>query len=186
MTAMTVTTARISADEFLAGDYPIGSELIDGEVFVNDPGFPHQEVAGRIVDALRRWVRGPGGHGRAGYGGNWVLADRHVYKPDVWWAATPPRGSRHDGPPDLAVEVRSPGTWNRDVGPKLRQYEVSNTRELWLVDTPAATILVFRRTGTGSGFGGGTEIGSGQQVTTPMLPGFALPTDELFADLDPA
>jgi ABC-type antimicrobial peptide transport system permease subunit len=40
---MTAVTA-ISADEFLAGDYPIGSELIDGVVHMNDPTFLHQRI----------------------------------------------------------------------------------------------------------------------------------------------
>lgn len=38
MTAMTadVASTRITADEFLSRDYPIGSELIDGVVFEAD------------------------------------------------------------------------------------------------------------------------------------------------------
>jgi Uma2 family endonuclease len=177
---MSLMTTSLTADEFLAGDYPVGSELIDGEVYMNDPGFPHQEVVGRIFVALWLWVASEVGYGRAGHGGNWVLADRHVYKPDVGWAATRPTGGRHDGPPDLAVEVRAPGTWRRDIGPKLRQYEASGTRELWLADTPARTVLVFR----GAAFDHGSELGAGQQLTSPLLPGFTLDVDELFADLD--
>jgi Uma2 family endonuclease len=177
---MSLMTASLTADEFLAGDYPVGSELINGEVFVNDPAFPHQEIAGRIYVALVLWTRSKRGRGRAGYGGNWVLADGHVYKPDVWWTAARPTGSRHSGPPDLAVEVRSPGTWHRDIGPKLHQYQVSRTPELWLVDSPAHTVLVFR----GPDFRSGVELAAGQQLTTPLLPGFAVGVDELFADID--
>lgn len=36
-----VTTTRISADEFLSGDYPTGSELIDGVVHMIDATFRH-------------------------------------------------------------------------------------------------------------------------------------------------
>jgi len=39
--------------------------------------------------------------------------------------------SGHDGPPDLAVEVRSPGSWHLDIGPKRDVYEASGTEELW-------------------------------------------------------
>lgn len=170
--------ARITADEFLSHDYPIGSELIDGVVHVNDPGFRHQEVAGRIYRAFATWSEGPAGRGRAGYGGNWVLSDGHVYKPDVWWAATPPTGSRHAGPPELAVEVRSPKTWHRDIGRKLTEYGAAGTQELWLVDTPASTVLVYR---AGS-FDDAVEVGPDEQLTSPLLPGFALTINELFAD----
>jgi Uma2 family endonuclease len=178
MTAMTARTATalISADEFLSQDHPIGSELIDGVVHVNDPGFRHQRLCSRVYDALMLWGRGRPEPGEAGWGGNWVLSDRNVYKPDVWWAATAPDGTRHDGPPDLAVEVRSPGTWHRDIGRKLERYRDAGTRELWLVDTPASTVLVYR---VGS-FGEPIEVGPGEQLTSPLLPGFALPIDELF------
>lgn len=177
MTAMTVTTTRISADEFLTGDYPTGSELIDGVVHINDPTFRHQQLCSRCYEALFLWTRAEAGHGRVGWGGNWVLSDGHVYKPDVWWKAAAPEGVRHDGPPDLAVEVRSPGTWHLDVGAKLARYRESGTKELWLVDTPARTVLVYR-----TGAGEDVEFGPGEQLTSPLLPGFALEVDELFAD----
>jgi Uma2 family endonuclease len=183
MTAMAVEAAarRITADEFLSHDYPVGSELIDGVVFLNDATFLHQEVCARLLSALRDWAL-EHGLGRSGYGGNWVLSPHHVYKPDVWWAEAPPRGTRHTGPPDLAVEVRSPGTWARDVGPKLREYERAGTRELWLVDPASRTVLVFRRDGTG--FATTADLGAGEALTTPLLPGFSLALDALFADLD--
>lgn len=184
MTAMTadVATTRITADEFLSHDYPIGSELIDGVVYEMDPAFDHQELVSRLLIALRVWVE-ESGLGRAGFGGNWVLSDGHVYKPDVWWKAQRPRGVRNDGPPELAIEVRSPGTWALDVGPKLRQYEAAGTAELWLVDTPSSTVLVFRRDGSGPGFADAVEAAAGAQLTSPLLPGFTLDVDALFADL---
>jgi Uma2 family endonuclease len=178
MTTVTAVTSSLSADEFLSGDYPVGSELIDGVVFVNDPGFRHQRLCLRLIRALADWADSGNGSGEVGYGGNWVLADRHVYKPDVWWIATPPEGARHDGPPDLAVEVRSPGTWHRDIGPKLRIYAEAGTRELWLVDTPARAVLVYRA----GAFDDAAELGPGDALASPLLPGFALPLDELFRE----
>jgi Putative restriction endonuclease len=89
----------------------------------------------------------------------------------------------HDGPPELAVEVRSPGTWALDVGPKLRRYEASGAVEVWLVDTPSSTVLVFRRDGSEPGYADAIEVGRGGVLTSPLLPGFAVDADELFADL---
>lgn len=185
MTAMTVQAVapRITAEEFLSGEYPIGSELVDGVVYEMDPAFDHQEVGARLLDAVRDWACAQPDRGRAGYGGNWVLSDGNVYKPDVWWKAQRPRGVRNDGPPELAVEVRSPGTWALDVGPKLRRYESSGTAELWLVDTPSSTVLVFRRDDSGPGFADAVEFGAGETLTSPLLPGFTLDVDGLFADL---
>ena len=174
---MTVATARISADEFLSGDYPIGSELIDGVVHMNGPGFRHQRICSHVFQALFRWSDGGAG-GETGWGGNWVHSDAHVYKPDVWWTAEPPDGSRHEGPPYLAVEVRSPGTWHRDIGVKRDEYLRSSIKERWLVDTPASTVLVHR---AGSSLDDALQLGPGEQLTGPLLPGFALTIDELFA-----
>ncbi|MBC8092896.1 MAG: Uma2 family endonuclease [Pseudonocardia sp.] len=183
MTVQTASIPRITADEFLSGDYPEGSELIDGVVYEVDPAFDHQEVGARLLDEIRAWVRAEPGRGRAGYGGNWVLSDGHVYKPDVWWKAQRPRGVRNDGPPELAIEVRSPGTWALDIGPKLRRYEASGAVEVWLVDTPSSTVLIFRRGDSGPGFADVVEIGLGTVLGSPLLPGFELKVDELFADL---
>ena len=47
--------------------------------------------------------------------------------------------------PDLAVEVRSPSTWRYDVGAKKDGYERHGLPELWLVDTEARSVLVYRR-----------------------------------------
>jgi Uma2 family endonuclease len=112
-----------------------------------------------------------------------VLSDRNVYQPDVWWTSHPPSGTRHAGPPELAVEVRSPSAWALDIGPKLRRYEAAGTRELWLVDLPVSTVLVRRRGVDGTAFDDGVDIGPGDTLLSPLLTGFALPIDELFADL---
>jgi hypothetical protein len=61
MTAMTVTPSRISADEFLAGDYPISSELIDGVVDVNDPTFLHNRMGSRSCPTATSTNRTCGG-----------------------------------------------------------------------------------------------------------------------------
>jgi Uma2 family endonuclease len=169
---------RISVDEFLTPDYPAGSELVDGSVHLNEVSFRNIHIAGEILFALGTWERSDGGHGEAGRGGNWVLADGDVYKPHVWWAANPPEGTRHDGPPDLAVEVRSPKRWLLDIGRKRDVYLASGVGELWLVDTPASAVLVYR---AGEDLDDATEIGPGETLTSPLLPDFALPIDELFA-----
>lgn len=40
---------RISAEEFLARDHPIGSELIDGVVHIDDATFRHNRIRGRVL-----------------------------------------------------------------------------------------------------------------------------------------
>jgi hypothetical protein len=40
MSAMSVSS-RVSVEDYLAGDWPPNSQLIDGEVVVNDPALRH-------------------------------------------------------------------------------------------------------------------------------------------------
>lgn len=177
----------IGVDEFLAGDWPDGAQLVAGEVVVDDPTFWHQHLAGNVHDPLRRWARAEPGRGVAGWGGNWVLASGQVYKPDVWWVSEEHRfelrSARHDGPPDLVVEVRSPGTWLKDIGPKRDTYEQGDVAELWLVDNPAEVVLVLRRSTPASAtFDVALEVGLDENLASTLLPGFLLPVRELFAE----
>lgn len=174
---------RVSVEDFLTPDFPRGAWLVDGEVVVNDPTLHHQEVCARLLDLLRPWAAQTGG--RAGYGGNWVVAPDTVLKPDVWWVgADHPldlQAARVDGPPDLAVEVRSPGTWAIDVGRKRQIYEEAGLPELWLVDPFARSVLVFRRSAPGvTTFDVLDERQAHEQLTSPLLPGFALEVGGIF------
>jgi len=180
------TRTRLSIEDFLRGDWPPGAQLVDGEVIVNDPTLQHQRICKRILVAIDVWSRQGDGRGEVGYGGNWTVAPGQVFKPDVWWVP----GDRSldfdaahtDAPPALVVEVRSPGTWRYDVGRKKQVYESVGVRELWLVDTPVSTVLVFRRGSPESvGFDDDAEIGPGDTLASPLLTGFSVEVDELFA-----
>lgn len=83
------------------------------------------------------------------------------------------------------VEVRSPTTWRYDVGAKRDVYERVGAAELWLVDTEAASVLVYRRSSAevGAGFGVALELAADEALTSPLLPGFSVTVAELFADL---
>lgn len=66
------------------------------------------------------------------------------------WSGSRPRagilGTRVEGAPDLAIEVLSPSSAQRDRGEKLRLYAESGVPEYWLVDPEASTLefLVLR------------------------------------------
>ncbi|MGH9155734.1 MAG: Uma2 family endonuclease [Acidimicrobiales bacterium] len=181
---MGATTTGVTVEEFVAGTFPPGHWLVEGNVIVNDPTFEHQRIAMLITAALLAWTREQPARGTAGFGGNWTIAPGTVYKPDVWWTAEghTPTGSRSDRAPDLAVEIRSPGTWTLDVGIKRRRYEEAGVAELWLVDSPARSVLVLRRTRPGAAnFDVALEVAAGETLTTPLLDGFEMAVGELFA-----
>jgi len=183
---MAVAAARLTAEEYFATtDESPGVQLIDGEIVVNEPTFRHQRLVGEIFRLLANWLSGHPGHGEAGLGGNFHLDDANVFVPDVWWTPgdrRPGRASgRYAGPPALAVEVRSPSTWRYDVGTKKQTYEREGISELWLVDTPVDTVLVFRRSyPAAAGFDVALELVAGEVLTTPLLPGFELDLAALF------
>jgi len=130
MTAMTVRqdTSRITADEFLSGvpgdPHPIGSELIDGVVHVNDATFRHQQICQRVNWLLLQWNGGPDGRGTVGWGGNWLLSHQQVYKPDVWWKEHPqPSGSwLLPARPWFPSSPRSASDWVRRCRPASSRY----------------------------------------------------------------
>ena len=107
-----------------------------------------------------------------------------VYAPDIRWYGKVRAPGRHAQPPspmpDLAIEVRSPSTWRFDIGAKKAGYERHGLRELWLVDTAAGVVLVFRRSARDApAFDVALELSREQSLSSPLLPGFSLALAEL-------
>ncbi|HEX8647332.1 MAG TPA: Uma2 family endonuclease [Thermoleophilaceae bacterium] len=182
---------RMTAEEFLElpldrDEYGFAPCLVEGELVVNRPDVWHQETGGRIFVELRNWIEGGQGRGYAIYEIDVLIDDLNVYEPDVLWYAEgrgPRRVDRAPHPvPDLAVEVRSPSTWRHDVGAKKAGYERGGVQELWLVDTAAGSVLVFRRSAPdGPAFDIALELTAGDTLGSPLLEHFELPLDRLFA-----
>ena len=185
-----VTTAeRMTAEEFLNLEPLRRSqrrELIDGDVVVSEPTWMHNTFQGRIYFALAMWVRAGSARGAVGLPLD-VLLDAHdVYAPDVvlYRDGRVPRLTDPPpyAPPDLVVEVRSPSTWRFDIGVKKSLYERRGVAELWLVDTAADAVLVYRRSHPDAPeFDVSLELDAGATLVSPLMPGFALPLAKIFA-----
>ncbi len=189
MTAMPVAQT-ITAEEFIELPVPeLGRpwNLVDGEVVVNHPTPLHVWVQTRLLVAIAIWTRAGSGRGEIILPLDVRIDDRNVYAPDALWYAegrAPGRRAKPPSPmPDLAVEVRSPSTWRYDIGAKKSGYERGGLRELWLVDTSADEVLVFRRsTADAPSFDVAVELSTGDSLGSPLLPGFALALNELFGE----
>jgi Uma2 family endonuclease len=189
MTAMPATQT-MTAEEFLAlPEDPFGqrSILVEGELVLNQPTWPHQRAAGELFFALTTWSRAAAGRGEAILPIDVQLDERNVYAPDILWyrdGRAPTRDARAPYPmPALAIEVRSPSTWRHDIGAKKSGYEREGLPELWLVDTAADEVLVFRRSSPDSPrFDVSEQFGRADPLTSPLLPDFALPLQQLFGD----
>ena len=76
--------------------------------------------------------------------------------------------------PDLVMEVLSPATRINDLGAKKDAYLAAGVRELWLADPQAATITAMQPDGRHQ------TVGRGDQLSSPLLRGFALEVARVF------
>ncbi len=123
-------------------------ELIEGQFFMTPaPGFFHQTVAGQIYHLLRQHLEGSK---------KWiapltpidVICSPHdVFQPDIVLIAARRKGIISErgltGAPDLAVEVLSPSSHERDLLVKKKLYARYGVKEYWIVDPVAKTIEVL-------------------------------------------
>ena len=183
MDAMAVAQ-RMTAQEYLAEpDETVRSELVEGEVIVHGPDLPHQRVLRDIWRVLDAWTLAASGRGELTFPLDVLIDERNVFAPDLLWYAEGrvPNAPRPYPVPDLAIEARSPSTWRYDIGAKKAAYERNGLPELWLVDTSADELFVFRRSArTSSSFDVALELGQGDTLTSPLLPDFTLALDSLF------
>lgn len=183
---MNATATKITAERYyeltVEGDR---KQLVDGEIVVNEPKLIHVELQLRMAFALRSWTSAGEGRGHDFLPTDVRMDDYNVYGPDLLWFTEGHAPTNLDGyperVPDLCVEIRSERTWRHDIGAKKRVYEAGGLPELWLVDHKADTVLVYRRsTPKAQAFDVALELGRGEVLTSPQLPGFALSLDELF------
>ena len=162
-------------------------QLVGGAIVVNDePSLRHAAIQARIVTALSNWSS-EHARGLVTTPIDVRLSEHDLYGPDVVWIddLCPPTDShgRLLGVPELCVEIRSHSTWHRDRDEKRPGYERGGVPELWLVDDEQERVLVYRRSRASlSEFDIEVEVELDFDgvLTSPQLPGFALPLEDLF------
>lgn len=176
------TSIRLTYEDYCAiPDDGRRHEIIDGEHYVNpSPVTRHQLISIRLVIALGSHVydRGLGYVFHAPL--DVVLSKHNVVEPDVIFVS-PARThiittENIQGAPDLLVEILSGSHPEYDTRLKYQTYERHGVGEYWIVDPHANTIAIHRR--SGSSF---VQAETGDVLTTPLLPEFALPLAQLFA-----
>ena len=166
-------------------------EIIGGELHVTKaPGWGHQVVTSRTDRALGEW-NDETRLGQIAIGPGLVFADDDDAIPDLVWAShgrlrsvLGADGHLH-GPPELVVEVLSPGASNRrrDRELKLALYDRRGVDEYWIADVEAGRIEVFCRDRGALRLA--ATLGEGDTLTSPVLPGFACAVGPLFARVLP-
>ncbi|HET6572487.1 MAG TPA: Uma2 family endonuclease [Fimbriiglobus sp.] len=181
----TVERPLLTVEEFMKlPDPPDGSkmELAKGEVvLMPPPKGRHGVICSRIDRRVGNFVD----EHKLG----WVTANDAgvvlergpdtVRGPDVafWSIVRQPTipDAYFEVPPDLAVEVLSPGDSRKAAQAKIKEYVFYGVRLVWLVDPKARTVTVFAGTIQGK-----TLDESGTLDGGDVLPGFTCKVAELF------
>jgi Uma2 family endonuclease len=165
---MSVSTIKMTARQFLElGEDPPGVrlELVNGEIAVSPSPVPDHSY---IVLTLAYVLRGHIDENELGQlftDVDTIFGEHDVRRPDLLFF----RKSRlhligekaMEGPPDLAVEVLSPGTTRVDRRDKFKQYAEGKVRYYWIVDPKMRTIEAYRLVGgkyTGRVRGSGSDV----------------------------
>jgi Uma2 family endonuclease len=185
-----MTTFRYrSSDLELFPDDGKRREIIDGELYVSRiPPIDHQIMCAEVAGALDVWNKASG-LGFVILSPGLVFSDDNDVAPDLVWV-TKERlkviidgGGHLSAAPELVVEVLSPGTANerRDREIKLDLYSRHGVREYWIVDWDDREIAVYRRSDAALWLV--ANLLTDRVLDSPLLPGFSLPLNDLFARL---
>ena len=164
-------------------------EIIDGELYVShQPHAYHQLTGSRIVFELGAW-NAETGLGVAIHAPGVIFARDEAVAPDVVWVTSARLASilgddgKFHAAPDLVVEVLSPGQVNeqRDRELKLDVYSRRGVREYWIASWQERKIEVYRRDELQLRLAG--TLLESDTLESPLLPGFALPLQRLFAEM---
>ena len=174
----------MTGEELLRKPWMNPCELVGGRIVRMTPTNPtHGRIEVNVAVALSRFVRTQNlGGVMAGEVG--VFTTRNpdtVRAPDVLFLshARDAGRTRRDGflevAPDLVVEILSPTDRPDTVRRKLDEYLAAGVRLAWVIDPATRTVHVHPASGEPRSLAAG-EILAGADV----LPGFALPLDEIF------
>jgi Uma2 family endonuclease len=86
------------------------------------------------------------------------------------------------GAPDLIIEILSKGNNKKELQNKYEVYEESGVKEYWIV-APEGQFMQVNTLVNGK-YQPSKLLTLGDEIVTPILPGFVLNLDEVFANLD--
>lgn len=181
---MSVPTKLVTAEEFAKlPDDDYRYELVEGQVIrMPPPGALHGFVSNRVAGELYHFVKERGLGTVFNECGYKLASDPDTVRgPDVSFvraeraeATGVPRGY-WQGPPDLAVEVRSPDDRKAEIAKKIQDYLRVGVRMIWFVEPDHRTVTVYRPAAAPLTLSANQELDGGD-----VVPGFRLPIHALF------
>ena len=141
---------RITFEQFCAivdGDQK--ADLIDGVIYMASPdNMDANELFVWLVSLLHGFVQAKELGKVYGSRAAFRLNKTNAPEPDIAFVSKHRLGAvrrgNFEGPPDLAVEIVSPESVERDYEKKRRQYEKAGVREYWIVDEMEQRVTLLR------------------------------------------
>lgn len=157
------------------------TELWNGEIIMSPAPHPdHQRIVARFYKQLDRFVE-ERELGEVFFSPVDVVLTRHrSVQPDVLFVSNLRRDiiqQQIKGVPDLAMEVISEGSWQRDRIQKKALYEQFGLLEYWVVDPESQSIEVFVLVSGGYQLHG--KAAGAKKVGSKLLAGFEIAFSEL-------
>lgn len=158
-------------------------ELVEGRVVrMSPPGSRHGVIATRIAALLHQHVETHRLGAVLTPAGFWLAADPDtVREPDVAFVradrmlSTGIPDGFWPGPPDLAVEIRSPGDRQALIADKVRDYLARGVLLVWVVDPKGQTVTVHRAESPAATLGMDDNIDASE-----VVPGFTCAVGRFF------
>jgi Uma2 family endonuclease len=177
---------KLTYDDFLSlPDDGQRHELIGGDHYVTpSPVTRHQRISGELFFSLRGYLgaKGSGSVFTAPF--DVLLSDHDVVEPDLLVILADQSDiltAQHvRGAPAIVVEILSPGTRRRDETLKRALYERAGVREYWTID-PDQNVVTLYRFESPDAATVALHRGTGEMVTSPLLPEWKIAVDELLA-----
>jgi len=144
------------------------------------PTSDHQDIVGRLYIALVNWARDYGG--RAFVAAFPIrLGPEKFREPDVllYRPENVQRVKKQYGePPDLVVEVLSPGTKKTDLEEKVVEYAEAGISEYWIVDTES--VRVWQYVLAGDRYELRASLGEGDTLRAMTFEGLEIPVERIY------
>ena len=176
---------KLTLAEYLALEIEGLWELADGELYeMPPPNLDHQAIIGFLYRMVCAYLDGTEPRiGLAWQAVGVALSETMMLIPDLVFVRSERQGIMRtnylDGIPDLVVEVLSTDR-RRDLALKRCWYAAAGIPEYWILDPFNDTLTILEL--SGNEYAERAVLGSGDILTTPMLPGFDLPLERLFAN----
>jgi Uma2 family endonuclease len=175
---------KLTYDDFVRfPDDGLRHEIIDGEHYVTpSPATRHQRISRNLLYLLQSYLDAHpiGEIFCAPY--DVLLSRFDIVEPDLVYISDARKAfitsKNLQGPPDLVIEILSPGTRKRDERVKRDLYERAGVEEYWMVDPDRDTVEAHRR--DGEVFQSSRVYRRSESLTSPLFPRLELPLERVF------